>query len=200
MASSSKTTEKQIESEIVSATAEEPIETKKVILKSSDGELFEVDESLAKQMVMVKNVLDDRAENDSSYSSSSSEPIPLVEHVEARNLAVILEYLNKSKAIKAKKSGGDAAAAVKEMGQELANKLKLNEEIKAVILATNYLELKEFQDVLSQNIADRISTRPVEFVREFFGIENDDLFTPEEEAKIRAENRWAFDGVKYDED
>ncbi|CAN0897564.1 SKP1-like protein 14 [Linum grandiflorum] len=193
MASSSNTTDKKIDSEIVSAAAEEPIESQKVILKSSDGELFEVDESLAKQMVMVKNVLEDRAEND-----SFSEPIPLIEHVAAKDLAVILEYLNKSKAIKAKKSGGDAAAATREMGEELANKLKLNNEIKSVLLATNYLELKEFQDVLSQNIADRISRRPVEFVRNFFGIEND--HTPEEEAKIRVENRWAFEEVKYDED
>ncbi|WRX28336.1 SKP1 component, partial [Theobroma cacao] len=44
---------------------------------------------------------------------------------------------------------------------------------------------------LPNAVADRIKNKSVEYVRRFFGIEND--YTPEEEAAIRAENEWAFE-------
>ncbi|MCI49592.1 SKP1-like protein 14-like, partial [Trifolium medium] len=53
-------------------------------------------------------------------------------------------------------------------------------------------------DFLSQVIADRIANKSVEYVRKYFGIEND--FTPEDEAKLREELPWTFTGVDKDED
>ncbi|CAN1196599.1 SKP1-like protein 9 [Linum perenne] len=167
---------------------------KTVTLKSSDGELFEVEESIAKQMLLVKSVLEDRAEH--SSSSDSSEPIPLF-NVSAKDLAVILEYLNKSNEIRSKR-GFSSHEAVKKLGKKICDNLKLNDEIKSVLEATNYLELKDFLDVVCQNIADRISRRKVEFVREFFGLHND--FTPAEEAAVYEANRWAYENVEYDDD
>ncbi|CAN1781735.1 hypothetical protein LINPERHAP1_LOCUS15548 [Linum perenne] len=46
-----------------------------------------------------RDLLEDRAEH--SFSSSP-EPIPLFDHVSAKDLAVILEYLNKSNEIRSK--------------------------------------------------------------------------------------------------
>ncbi|CAL5187112.1 unnamed protein product [Lathyrus oleraceus] len=47
-------------------------------------------------------------------------------------------------------------------------------------------------------IADRIANKSVEYVRRYFGIEND--FTPEEEAKLREELAWTFTGVDPDDE
>ncbi|XVF33815.1 hypothetical protein REPUB_Repub18cG0003200 [Reevesia pubescens] len=62
-----------------------------------------------------------------------------------------------------------------------------------MILAANYLNIKDLLDMLNQAVADRIENKSVEYVRRFFGIEND--YTAEEEAEVRAQNEWAFQGV-----
>ncbi|KAK9284225.1 hypothetical protein L1049_023394 [Liquidambar formosana] len=67
-------------------------------------------------------------------------------------------------------------------------------DIKELILAANYLNIKDLLDFLNQTVADLIANKSVEFVREFFNIEND--FTPEEEKEIRKEYAWAFEGVE----
>jgi S-phase kinase-associated protein 1 len=71
-----------------------------------------------------------------------------------------------------------------------------NEGIKEMILAANYLDIKEMLEFLNQSVADRIQNKSVEYVRNFFGIDND--FSPEEEAKLREEFAWAFEDVDED--
>ncbi|GKV43320.1 hypothetical protein SLEP1_g50624 [Rubroshorea leprosula] len=44
----------------------------------------------------------------------------------------------------------------------------------------------------------RSKKKSMEYVRRFFDIEND--YTPEEEARVRAKNAWAFEGVDPDND
>ncbi|CAN1176902.1 hypothetical protein LINPERPRIM_LOCUS3806 [Linum perenne] len=63
-------------------------------------------------MVLVKSILEDRAEHS---SSSSAELIPLFDHVSAKDLAVILEYLNKSNEIRSK-GGFSSHEVVKKLG------------------------------------------------------------------------------------
>lgn len=73
-----------------------------------------------------------------------------------------------------------------------------NEEVKELFLAANYLNIKKLLEFLSQVIADRIANKSVEYVRRYFGIEND--YTPEEEAKLREELAWTFTGVDPDDE
>lgn len=70
------------------------------------------------------------------------------------------------------------------------------EFVRELIVAANYLNMKEFVDMLRQGIADRIENKSVEYVRAFFGIESS--FTAEEEARIREENMWVFEDMKED--
>jgi S-phase kinase-associated protein 1 len=60
-----------------------------------------------------------------------------------------------------------------------------------LILAANYLNIKSLLDLTYQSGADMIKDKTPEEVRKIFSIEND--FTPEEEEKIRQENKWAFE-------
>ena len=56
-------------------------------------------------------------------------------------------------------------------------------------MAANYLDIKPLLDLATAKVACVIRAMTVPEIREYFGIEND--FTPEEEAQILEENRWA---------
>lgn len=71
-----------------------------------------------------------------------------------------------------------------------------DEEVKVLFLASNYLNVDRLFAFLSQTIANRIENKSIEYVRKYFGIDND--FTPDEEAKLREERVWAFRGVNED--
>ncbi|CAN0904303.1 SKP1-like protein 11 [Linum grandiflorum] len=56
--------------------------------------------------------------------------------------------------------------------------------------AMDYLNIKELLDLTCRKAAHMISEKTTEEMRKIFNIKND--FTPEEEANIRIDNRWAY--------
>ena len=58
-----------------------------------------------------------------------------------------------------------------------------------LILAANYLDIKPLLELACAKVASLIKNRSIPEIRKFFNIEND--FTPEEEAQIMEENKWA---------
>ena len=60
-----------------------------------------------------------------------------------------------------------------------------------IILAANYLDIKQLLDVGCKTVANMIKGKSPEEIRKTFNIQND--FTPEEEEQIRRENEWAED-------
>ncbi|CAI0520694.1 unnamed protein product, partial [Linum tenue] len=60
-----------------------------------------------------------------------------------------------------------------------------------LLLAANYLNVKDLLDLIYQTVADLIKVKTTEEIRNYFNIKND--FTLEEEEKIRRENQWAFE-------
>jgi S-phase kinase-associated protein 1 len=65
-----------------------------------------------------------------------------------------------------------------------------DDELFKVIAAANYLAAQSLMDLTCAKVATIIKGKTPEEIRQRFNIEND--FTPEEEAKIREEYRWAF--------
>ena len=57
-----------------------------------------------------------------------------------------------------------------------------------LILAANYMDIKPLLDLCCAKVASMIRGKTVEQIRSEFNIVND--FTPEEEARIREENKW----------
>ncbi len=63
-----------------------------------------------------------------------------------------------------------------------------NENLFNLTLAANYMDIKPLLDLCSAKIASLIKDKTVEQIRVNLDIVND--FSPEEEAKVREENKW----------
>ncbi|KAB1199094.1 SKP1-like protein 1A [Morella rubra] len=168
---------------------------RKITMRTAEGQVFEVDEAVAMEFQTVKSFFED-----DSVSYDSVIPLP---NVSTRALSRVVFYCKRSLDF-----GAKSAAAIDEDDKKKAKEEREafevefvrdedDEEIKELVLAANYLNIKDMLDSLNQSVANRIQNKSVEYVRRFFGIEND--FTPEEEAQIRQENAWAFEGVDDDD-
>ncbi|XVF22431.1 hypothetical protein REPUB_Repub12eG0171600 [Reevesia pubescens] len=164
------------------SSATPTVKAKKITLRTADNHEFEVDEAIAMEFGTVKTFFDENPD-------ASEEPIPLP-NVSSKCLSSIIEYCKSHLAFR-----GEEEA--KRYDEELV-KGQDNESLKEMILAANYLNIKDLLDMLNQAVADRIKNKSVEYVRRFFGIEND--YTAEEEAAVRAQNEWAFQGVDPDDE
>ncbi|CAH2045662.1 unnamed protein product [Thlaspi arvense] len=172
----------------------------KIVLTSSDGESFEVDETVARQFQIVAHMIED---------DCVSKAIPLT-NVTADVLGKAIEYCKKHVEAGSVKEDEDEAGSVKEdvveagsvkEGEVEAASSKedeANEELKTwdaefieldsatlfkLVLAANYLNIRGLLDLGCQKIADLIQDKKPEEVRQFFNIEND--YTPEEEAEAK---------------
>lgn len=145
--------------------------TKKITLKSSDGASFEVDEAVALQSETIKHIIED---------SCSDEGIPLP-NVMGNILAMVIEYCKEH----VEKTDDE----LKEWDAEF---MKVDQaRLYDLILAANFLNVKNLLDLTCQTVADMIKGKTPAEIRKTFNIKND--FTPEEEEEIRKENQWAFE-------
>ncbi|MED6220484.1 SCF ubiquitin ligase complex protein SKP1b [Stylosanthes scabra] len=152
--------------------------TRKITLKSSDGEAFEVDEAVALESQTIKHMVEDDC-------ADSGIPLP---NVTSKILAKVIEYC--------KKHVEAANAEEKPNEEELktwdADFVKVDQAtLFDLILAANYLNIKSLLDLTCQTVADMIKGKTPEEIRKTFNIKND--FTPEEEEEVRRENQWAFE-------
>ncbi|KAJ6419636.1 SKP1 [Salix viminalis] len=165
--------------EIATETAQS---AKKINLKTSDDQIFEVEESVAMEFATVKSFFED------APSSTDTVPLP---NVPAKPFSQVIEFCKEQIKFKANPDETEKKKSNSEFVKE-----KTNEDLVEMIPVANYLEIKDLLDVLNQAVADRIQNRSVEYVRSFFGIDND--FTSEEEALLREEHAWAFEDVDED--
>ncbi|XP_010680409.2 SKP1-like protein 1B [Beta vulgaris subsp. vulgaris] len=155
--------------------------TRKITLKSSDGETFEVEESVALESQTIKHMVeDDCADN----------VIPLP-NVTSKILAKVIEYCKKH-VDSPKSSENNDRQVDDELKTWDADFVKVDQAtLFDLILAANYLNIKSLLDLTCQTVADMIKGKTPEEIRKTFNIKND--FTPEEEEEVRRENQWAFE-------
>ncbi|KAG0585616.1 hypothetical protein M758_2G025000 [Ceratodon purpureus] len=154
---------------------------KRVKLKSSDDEMFEVDEAVAFESQAVKNMIED---------TGIDAPIPLP-NVSSKILAKVIEYC-KYHVENQKTSEDKPATPEDEIKAWDADFVKVDQAtLFDLILAANYLNIKNLLDLTCQTVADMIKGKTPEEIRKTFNIKND--FTPEEEEEVRRENQWAFE-------
>ncbi|XP_059281379.1 SKP1-like protein 11 [Lycium ferocissimum] len=162
------------------ATSAEISEEKKMLtLISSDGDKFELEQSIAIQSLTIKNMVED------DYTTI---PLP---NVDTETLTKVIDYMKMH------------AVEKTEMNQEELKKFDelfvkgSFDEVYEVVLAANYLDIKSMMDLLCQSIADRIKNKSVNAVRKIFNVDND--YTPEEEEEVKKEHAWAHEGVEFDD-
>ncbi|GAB2289251.1 SKP1-like protein 1A [Dionaea muscipula] len=153
-------------------------EKKMVVLKSSDGETFEVEIAVASESQTIKHSIEDD-------ESGNAIPLP---NVSGHILAKVIEYCKKH--VETPKT--DDRAVQDELKNWDADFMKIDQNtLFDLILAANYLNIKGLLDLTCQTVADMIKGKNPEEIRTMFNIKND--FTPEEEEEIRRENQWAFE-------
>ncbi|KAJ1699905.1 hypothetical protein LUZ63_008417 [Rhynchospora breviuscula] len=154
-----------------------------ITLRSSNGEEFVVNETVAKMSQTICHMIEDEC-------ADGTIPLP---NVHSKILTRVIEYCNKHVPDEQPADGSTAAQTDKE------NMAKWDKEFVTVddgtlfdlILAANYLSIKGLLDLTCQKVADKMTGKTPEQIRETFHIEND--YRPEEEAEVRRENQWAFD-------
>ncbi|OIV89499.1 hypothetical protein TanjilG_20433 [Lupinus angustifolius] len=154
-----------------------------ISLKPCDSDVVEVSPAIAKQMQTIQSFIED----DSFFATTTVIPLP---NVTAFQLTKIIDYLNYHRNGKAVADDGKESA--KKLDEEFLKELD-QDQLKELLLAANYLNVKDVLDFLCQAVADLIKDKSVKFVRNFFGVVND--YTTAEEKEIRRTRAWAFEGV-----
>ena len=157
--------------------------SKIIVLKSSDGETFEVEEAVALQSQTIAHMVEDNCIDGG---------IPLA-NVTGGILAKVIEYCRKHVAVVPDGDGNSSSSLEEELRNWDAEFLSNIDQstLFHLIMAANFLNVKDLLDLTCQAVADMIKGKSPEEIRAQLNIEND--FTPEEEAQIRAENQWAFE-------
>mmetsp|Transcript_30632 Transcript_30632/g.86414 ORF Transcript_30632/g.86414 Transcript_30632/m.86414 type:complete len:167 (-) Transcript_30632:22-522(-) len=157
-----------------------------VKLRSSEGHVFEVDHEAATLSRVIGSMVAD---------VDTSEEIPLP-NVKTATLSKVIDYCQYHKDSPAAeipkplRSTDLLECGVSEWDSEYICQLE-QEALFELILAANYLDLESLLDLSCARVASMIKGKNTEEIRKQFCIVND--FTPEEEAKVREENRWCED-------
>jgi len=154
-----------------------------IILQSSDELEFPVAKGVAIMSTTVKNMLED-------LEGMSQHPIPLP-NVTGAVLGKVIEYCQyhfEHHPVPASKDDEkiEKDKLLGEWDQKFCaiDKPMLFE----LVLAANYLDIKDLLDVTCLSIASMLKGKSPEEIRKVFNIKND--FTPEEEEQVKKENEW----------
>ena len=153
-----------------------------VKLLCNDGEVVEVPVNAAEQSVLIKGLIEE---------SGTDEEIPLPQ-VKKSILEKVVVFCTRMldhqpPEIDKPLSHSDMAQVVDAWHAEYIDIPQ--EELFELVMAANYLDIKPLLELSCAKVASQIKNKSVQEIRKYFNIEND--FTPEEEAQIAEENRWA---------
>jgi len=154
-----------------------------------------VDVDVARQSLLIKDMVEDMDEEE--LNEGTEIPLPNVEFEVLKKCVDYMKYHVTAKVAEIPKPlQGTIEEFLKSVKAdfELAFIDKLtNETIIEIIMAANYMNINDLLQLMCAVIASQIKGKTPEQIRELFGIEND--FTPEEEERIREENKWCEEGV-----
>ena len=156
--------------------------TEMVKLMTSDGELVEVEKDVAQHSVLIRGIIEDSgAEEDI--------PLPQVKKAILEKIIVYCKYITQNAAPEIDKPlrSNQLSDVVNEWYADYVNVEQ--ELLFELILAANFLDIKSLLELACAKVASVIKGMTIPEIRDYFHIEND--FTPEEEAQIMDENRWA---------
>ncbi|EAT37342.1 AAEL010651-PA [Aedes aegypti] len=153
----------------------------KIKLQSADGEVFEVEASIAKCSLTLRTMIDDLG---IGQDCDDVVPLPNVHSCVLRKVLDWAIYHKHDHAIPA--DDPERTDDICDWDREFlcVDQGMLFE----IILAANYLDIRELLDLTCKTVANMIKGKTPDQIRKTFNIRND--FTPEEEEQIRRENEW----------
>ena len=157
----------------------------KLTLESSDNEILEVDKDVAERSILIKNMVSDLGEE----TLNEAIPIPNVNY---SVLKKVVEWCihHRNDPAPTNEDDSDSRKKTTDIDEWDQKFMQVDQEMLfEIILAANYLDIKQLLDVGCKTVANMIKGKSPEEIRKTFNIQND--FTPEEEDQIRRENEWA---------
>ena len=151
-------------------------------LMCKDGEVLEVAVNIASQSKLINGLIEDGGTDDDIPISQVNKPI-------MEKVIVFMERMTENAPPEIEKplSSTDLSQVVEAWYAEYVNVDQ--EMLFEIVMAANYLDIKPLLELSCAKVASLIKGKTVQEIRQFFNIEND--FTPEEEAQVMEENRWA---------
>jgi len=166
-------------------------ESKKIKIRSSDGEIFDVEGKVATKSETIKNLLESL---ESGGDENQAEAIPLP-NVTGSVLKKVLEWCTHHKDDEPPVEEKDKDEEKKPDGaleQWDADYIKVDHgALFDLLMASNYMQIKGLLDVACKAVANQLRGKSPEEIRQIFNIKTD--FTPEEDEQIKKENAWCED-------
>ncbi|KAI4389990.1 hypothetical protein MLD38_002149 [Melastoma candidum] len=154
----------------MSSPSSSPKKKKKVVLRSSDGVSFEVEEEAAILSQTIKDGMMDGWEE-------GGLPLPTIN---SKTLALVIDYC--------KKHAHDSEG-LEAWDADFVNVDR--DTLFDIILAANFLNIEDLMYLTCKKAADMIKGKPPAEILKFFNISNS--LSPEEEEEVTKENWWAFE-------
>ena len=159
----------------------------KVVL-TCEGEKINVDIEVAEKSTILKNMIEDTGKE-------GEIPIP---NIRVGILRKVLEYCDHYRSSQAKDIPKPLPHKnLQEAGVDIWDcefiEMENMDDLIDLVVASNFLDIEGLLNLGCAKVASLIKGKSVEEIRDLFGIEND--FTPEEEALIREENKWAEEAI-----
>jgi len=153
-------------------------------LQSSDGEVFDTDEQIAKCSGTIKTMLEDCGMEE---GEDAVVPLP---NVNSAILRKVLQWANYHKDDPVPlEDDENKEKRTDDISSWDADFLKVDQgTLFELILAANYLDTKGLLDVTCKTVANMIKGKTPEEIRKTFNIKND--FSAAEEEQVRKENEW----------
>ncbi|GAU38169.1 hypothetical protein TSUD_263950 [Trifolium subterraneum] len=153
--------------------------TEKITLRSSDGEVYEIDVAVALESLTIKHIIETNCTDEGGI---------FVPNVTSKILAKIIKYCKKH------------VEAERPCSYSYEDDLKVwdtdfvkvdKDTLFDLILAAKELNIKSLLELTCEAVANMTKgMKPVK-IRKFFSIKK--AYTPEEEDEVRRENQWAFE-------
>ncbi|XP_068639547.1 SKP1-like protein 1B [Aristolochia californica] len=150
-------------------------------LQAIDGVSVQVEYSVALQSPTIKNII---------QTNASGEDRVNVPNVKGNVLRMSMVFIEKRLHFSRRMEIGDANAKGESKAWESEFLDVDKNTLIDLIEAAQFLDIKDLMEMACQKVADTMTGKSVEEIRQLFNIRND--YSREEEEEIKKENPWAF--------